>query len=134
MSAVFADTSFFVAFVNPRDSWHDLALATGDHLQGTVLTTGFVLVEFGNALSQTRDRHLFVEFVEFMRSEPRFQIIPPSQDLLEQGLRLYSERPDKDWSLTDVMSFAVMEEHGLTDALTTDHHFTQAGFNVLMKR
>lgn len=134
MSAVFADTSYFVAFVNPRDSRHDLAMTTGDHLQGTVITTGFVIVEFGNALSASRDRHLFVEFVEFMRDQPRFEIIAASLDLLDEGFRLYSERPDKDWSLTDCISFAVMKERGLGDVLTTDHHFTQAGFNVLMNR
>ena len=134
MSEVFVDTSFFVAFVNPRDSWHELAMDTGEHLLGTVITTDYVLVEFGNALSVSRDRHLFVEFVEFMRSQPQFEIIPSSSELLDKGFRLYSRRPDKDWSLTDCISFAVMEERQLRDALTTDHHFAQAGFNVLMER
>jgi len=46
----------------------------------------------------------------------------------ERGLKLYTERPDKDWSLTDCISFVVMEEHGIIEALTGDHHFEQAGF------
>ena len=133
MSRVFADTAFFVAFVNPRDAWHTLAMETGEHLNGTVFTTDYVLVEFGNALCASRDRHLFTEFVAFMRGELRFEIIPASPELLEAGFTLYSERPDKNWSLTDCISFALMKERNLANALTTDHHFTQAGFNVLMK-
>jgi len=49
------------------------------------------------------------------------------------GLDLYRQRVDKDWSLTDCISFAVMQRMSLIDALTTDHHFEQAGFNVLLK-
>jgi predicted nucleic acid-binding protein len=52
--------------------------------------------------------------------------------LFDAGLELYSRRPDKEWSLTDCISFVVMEEHGLTEALTTDHHFEQAGFTALL--
>jgi len=134
MSKVFADTSFFVAFVNPRDAWHQLAMGAGDDLEGPVVTTEFVLVEFGNALCASRERHLFVEFVEFMRSAPQFEILPASNALIERGFTLYAQRRDKDWSFTDCISMAAMRDHGLTDALTTDHHFEQAGFQVLLKR
>jgi predicted nucleic acid-binding protein len=59
-------------------------------------------------------------------------VIPPSQRLFEDGLRLFAERPDKEWSLTDCVSFLVMKRHGLTDALTADRHFSQAGYNPLL--
>lgn len=134
MNKIFVDTSFFVAFLNPRDAWHELATETGDHLQGPVITTDFVLIELGNALCASRDRHLFVQFVEFIQSAQQFEIVPASRILLEQGFALYATRPDKDWSLTDCISIAVMQQHGLTKALTTDHHFEQAGFQVLLKR
>ena len=134
MNRVFADTSFFVAFVNQRDSWHELAIKAGETLEGPIVTTEFVLVEFGNALCAFRDRHLFVAFVEFMRSAPQFDIVPASSELLERGFTLYAKRPDKDWSLTDCISMAVIQEHRLTDVLTTDHHFEQAGFQILIKR
>ena len=60
-------------------------------------------------------------------------IIPASQELFDAGIELYSGRPDKSWPLTDCISFVVMKSYGLTDALTGDHHFEQAGFKALMK-
>ena len=65
--------------------------------------------------------------------DPRTTVFPASQDLFDAGVSLYSRRQDKDWSLTDCISFAVMQQQGLTDALTADHHFEQAGFTLLMK-
>jgi len=59
--------------------------------------------------------------------------LPASQELFERGLNLYRQRPDKDWSLTDCISFVVMREHGVTKALTADRHFEQAGFAILLR-
>ena len=53
--------------------------------------------------------------------------------MFDKGVGLYAARPDKDWSLTDCISFVVMQEHGITDALTGDHHFEQAGFKALLR-
>jgi predicted nucleic acid-binding protein len=60
-------------------------------------------------------------------------IVPPDTELFESGLELYEKRPDKDWSLTDCISFVVMKREGIVDALTGDHHFEQGGFNALLK-
>ena len=68
-----------------------------------------------------------------LEADPNALVIPASQQLFRQGYRLFANRHDKQWSLTDCTSFVVMEEHGLTDALSSDHHFEQAGFNVLLK-
>lgn len=73
------------------------------------------------------------EFLGALLSDPAVEIIPPSSGLFERGLRLFRERPDKGWSLTDCISFVVMEERGIRDALTGDHHFEQAGFAALLK-
>jgi hypothetical protein len=59
-------------------------------------------------------------------------MLPPSSDLFYAGLDLFSRRPDKYWSLTDCISFVVMERFSMTDALTADRHFQQAGFNALL--
>lgn len=53
-------------------------------------------------------------------------------DLFWRGFHLFESRPDKHWSLTDCTSFVIMEEHGMTEALTADHHFQQAGFTALL--
>ena len=60
-------------------------------------------------------------------------LLPSSRELFDRGLQLFSDRPDKEWSLTDCISFVVMGERSLTEALTSDHHFEQAGFTVLLK-
>jgi predicted nucleic acid-binding protein len=69
-----------------------------------------------------------------VRSHPTYEVIPASADLFEAGLRLHADRSDKAWSLTDCFSFVVMEQRGIRQALTFDHHFEQAGFEALLRR
>jgi predicted nucleic acid-binding protein len=133
MKPIFVDTSYYVALVSPGDRHHAWAVHLGHTLKRTILVTEFVLLELGNALCREDDRQLFVRLLPHLRSDPNARIIPASQDLFQHGCDLYFKRPDKDWSLTDCTSFVVMKEYGLTDALTTDHHFEQAGFHVLLK-
>ena len=71
-------------------------------------------------------------FIESLRTDPLVRIIPPTRELFERGLALYADRSDKSWSLTDCISFVVMNDEGLSDVLTGDHHFEQAGFNLLL--
>jgi hypothetical protein len=70
-------------------------------------------------------------FVQDHRVNRNVTIIPADRAMLDRGLRLYSQRPDKDWSLTDCVSFVAMQDARVTDALTGDHHFEQAGFRAL---
>ena len=97
------------------------------------MTTGWVLTELADGLAPTADRHLYQPILGDLQQDPSADIVPASQDLLERGQALYFARPDKQWSLTDCISFVVMEEHGITEALTADHHFEQAGFTALLK-
>ncbi|MFO1096117.1 MAG: hypothetical protein U0992_22845 [Planctomycetaceae bacterium] len=60
-------------------------------------------------------------------------VVPASTSLFTRAIELYRSRSDKDWGLTDCTSFVVMHDHGLTDALTSDEHFKQAGFRVLLE-
>jgi predicted nucleic acid-binding protein len=133
MNAVFADTSFYLAVLNPRDLAHANALQVGEHLHRPVLLTDFVLLELGNSLSGAGQRELFSKLVPHLRSHPNVRIVPATRELLDRGFALFSGRADKEWSLTDCTSFVVMQEEGLTEALTTDHHFEQAGFKALLR-
>jgi predicted nucleic acid-binding protein len=69
-----------------------------------------------------------------IRSDRNIEVIPASTELFEAGLQLHAQRPDKEWSLTDCISFVVMQRRGITSALAYDHHFEQAGFEVLLRR
>jgi hypothetical protein len=133
MSDLFADSAFYIAAVNPRDGLHGMATAFLENLEGRLVTTDFVLVEVGNWLSKSRDRAVFVELVQRLRADASVTIIEADRPTFDAGFNLYSQRPDKDWSLTDCISFVVMNRLRLTEALTADRHFEQAGFKVLLK-
>ena len=98
-----------------------------------VVVTDYVFVELGNFFAESRYRGRVPAFVRQLRGDPTVEVIPASQSLLDKGLEPYEQRPDKEWSLTDCISFVVMREHGLTEALTSDHHFEQAGFRALLR-
>lgn len=133
MKPVFADTSFYVALLNPEDVAHANALHVGHSIKRPVLLSDFILLELGNALSRGTHRPLFSRLADHLRRQPNVRIIRASRELLDRGLEFFARRPDKEWSLTDCTSFVVMRDEGLTDALTTDHHFEQAGFRVLLR-
>jgi len=132
MKTVFADSYYFLAFVNPRDAGHERALDFSRSYRGRSLTTEWVLAEVADALSAPDQRGLFQELLAQVRSDPGFAIVEATHDLFDRGVELFSERPDKSWSLTDCISFVVMDQQGTKEALTADHHFQQAGFVALL--
>jgi len=129
---VFADTFHFLALLNPRDLQHGRAAeaATQEHLG--VVTTRAVLLEVADAFADASTRSIAAEFLGTFEADPNATIIEVDAVVYHRGLTLYRDRPDKDWSLTDCISFVVMGDRGLTEALTGDHHFTQAGFIPLL--
>jgi predicted nucleic acid-binding protein len=129
---LFADTSFYVAVLNTRDVHHREAVDFSIRSNAEVLTTEFILVEVANFSSRVSRRGKVTQFISNLRTDPQTTIIPASTDLVERGFDLFARRPDKEWSLTDCISFVVMEEHGVSEALTTDGHFAQAGFKMLL--
>ena len=113
---------------------HGRAAALAPTLAGArITTTAWVITEFADALADAGNRLACADFIDDLARNPSVDIIPPSQALLQAGLDLYRSRPDKEWSLTDCSSFVVMKERGISEALTGDHHFEQAGFTALLK-
>lgn len=130
---LFLDTSFVLAWLDPRDLHHRRAANLQDRVRAApeVWTTEAVLIEIGNALSSI-DRRNAVGIVKKAYQQDNSRVVGVDSGLLLQALRLYEARPDKTWGLTDCISFIVMQEKGLTDALTADRHFVQAGFRALL--
>jgi len=133
----FLDTAFAIALSSSGDDLHRVALALADELETSptrIVTTRAVLMEIGNALSKQRYRPAAVDLLLSLENDPKVEIVPVSGDLYAQAFKLFSERTDKEWGLVDCVSFVVMRERGITDALTSDDHFRQAGFNALMRK
>jgi predicted nucleic acid-binding protein len=133
MAPVFADTSFYVALNSRRDSLHSLAVECIRQLRVSVITTEFVLLELANFFRRPGDREKFVDFELSLRADAFTEIIPSASELYVKGRELFASRPDKEWSLTDCVSFQIMTHRGMTDALTADEHFEQAGFRALLR-
>jgi uncharacterized protein len=133
MKGVFADTYYYLALVSRRDAGHDRAEAFSRNYYGHVLTTPWVLTEVADALASSDQRRLFVALRADLNRDVHTTVVAPTIELFEAGCQLYSQRPDKNWSLTDCISFVVMEQHRIVEALTADQHFEQAGFTSLLR-
>ena len=133
MKAVFADAFYFVACLNRADQHHSKTAAFASQNRRPIVTTTWVLTEVADAFAASSARDKIAGFFAALEGDANVKIIPTTQALFHRGLERYAARPDKDWTLTDCISFVVMEDEGLTDALTGDQHFIQAGFEVLLK-
>jgi len=133
VKAIFADSFYFIALLRFDDSAHTRALAASENRTERLITTAWVLAEVADALAVPGMREGSPRLLAALRADPACTLVPPSQDLFDAGVELYVRRPDKAWSLTDCISFVVMREQGITEALTGDRHFEQAGFIALLK-
>jgi predicted nucleic acid-binding protein len=132
MNALFGDAVYFIALANPGDQYHDRA--KGFEIAGrSLVTTHYVLAEVANALAHRTLRQQFVKLLTYLERWADVLILPGRDELYRDSIDLYRQRPDKDWSLTDCISFVVMQREQITEALATDHHFEQAGFVALLK-
>ncbi|MEK7729222.1 MAG: PIN domain-containing protein [candidate division KSB1 bacterium] len=130
---IFIDTSQLLAFVNMDDEYYALANFAAATVDGEMLTTEAIILEFGNHLHEARWKSVVAKTITALRSDPAIEILPVDGALFERAFNLYCTRMDKDWSLTDCVSFVVMQERGLVEALTADHHFEQAGFRAILR-
>ena len=135
MNKVFLDTSYAVALSAPTDENHARAAELADELEKSgahFITTRAILLEIGNALSKVRHRSAAIKLLTALENDPRVEIVTASDELFRRAFEIYSDRVDKEWGLIDCMSFVVMSDKEITEALTADNHFRQAGFHVLL--
>ena len=134
MNRIFVDTAFVVALVNQKDQYHDQALELSRKYENTpLLMTEAVLLEIGNALAKHYKQEA-IETIKAFRTSNEVVIVELNSQLFNKGFAMYEKYQDKAWGLVDCISFVVMRDNKTTDALTTDDHFKQAGFNILMRR
>jgi len=131
---ILVDTGYFIAILTPHDELHARACAWAEAVNEPLLVTEYVLWECVNHLSLPEDRHKAQSLAQRLRSGNECDFVSASSELLDAGLRLHASRMDKAWSLTDCVSFVVMQERGMTRALAYDQHFAQAGFEPLLRR
>jgi predicted nucleic acid-binding protein len=127
------DTSGLFCFHHKGEPQHAEAVR---HFQSASirLTHSYVLAEFV-ALTQARGlpRPPVLAFVSDLQDNTAVQVIYVAESLHRAALQFLRQRLDKSWSLCDAVSFLLMQQHGLREALTTDHHFEQAGFVRLLQ-
>lgn len=128
---VFADTFFYLALMNRRDENHKRVAKWATEFHGEIVTTQWILTEVADALGGSNIRRLVKMSFDDIEADPATRIVPVSPNHFSRGLALYDARPDKEWSLTDCVSFVAMADEKVAEALTGDHHFEQAGFTAL---
>ena len=136
MTEVFLDTSFAIALSSVTDRNHLRAVQLANQIETNktrLVTTQAILLEIGNALSKQRYRAAAIQLLESLEIDPSVQVILLTNSLYRLAFNLFKQREDKEWGLVDCMSFIVMRDRGITDALTADTHFQQAGFRALLK-
>lgn len=133
---VFLDTSFIVALENRDDPAHKRAKDLDRQLiadNTTLVTHWGVLLEIGDGYARLGRRHKGIELLSRLDSEAGYEVAPIEATLLSAAMLLYGQRPDKEWGLTDCVSFSMMRERRITKAITADEHFVQAGFEALLR-
>jgi predicted nucleic acid-binding protein len=132
---VFVDTAAWIALINQRDALHNSALEISKNLrqkQVSLVTTEFVLLEVAVGLCNLPIRLNTINFIDGLYQLPKLKIIRLDKILFDAGWQLYKQRLDKEWSLTDCISFVVMRYESITQAFTSDRHFEQARFIKLL--
>ncbi len=132
---VFLDASYCIALSSPKDKYHKNAILLSNYLEENnvkIVTTRAVIMEIINALSKIKYRQACIDLIISIEADQTIEIIPITEDLFSQAFSLFQKRIDKEWGITDCLSFVVMKGNSITDALTADIHFKQAGFNALL--
>jgi predicted nucleic acid-binding protein len=131
----FLDTSYLVAITHKKDQYHNQAVNVRKTLIEPVklITTNGVLMEYGNILSKIKIREKAFRYIQFLKEDQNTEIIFINSKIFDKGLEFFGKYKDKEWGLVDCISFVLMREKGIFHALTSDEHFEQAGFTILLK-
>ncbi|MBS9384312.1 MAG: PIN domain-containing protein [Dolichospermum sp. BR01] len=136
MQTLFADTFYWVALIHAKDQWHKKVRSYSVSIKDySLVTTDLVLVEYLNFFGKS-DQYLkkgVVNFYQQIQAAPNVEITAVDSSLIESGVKLYANRLDKGYSLTDCISMIVMQQLGICEILTHDKHFTQEGFNIIFQ-
>lgn len=129
----FLDTAYVLALLNQKDIYHKKAkgMLPSMHSANEVWLTEAVLIEVANALASS-NRSAAVAFINSCYFTPNVRVVSVDGKLLKRAVDFYKNRQDKEWGLTDCISFIVMDDNDLAEAFTTDDHFQQAGFRALL--
>jgi predicted nucleic acid-binding protein len=138
MPDLFVDTAGWGNLADRKQHFHPLANRRyrAARQQGRkIVTTNYVLAELVALLSSPirMPRPAAITVVEDVRASTYVEVIHVDPTLDVEAWQFLRSRPDKEWSLVDCVSFVVMSKRGILEALTTDHHFEQAGFVRLLK-
>lgn len=131
---VFLDSAYAIGVTTPKDHFHQQALRLAREVQlarPKLVTSRAVLLEIGNWFS--KQRPAAIKLLLSLENDPTLEILEVTPDLYQKAFNLYRQRPDKEWGLTDCISFVVMTDLKITEALTSDENFQQAGFVALMR-
>jgi uncharacterized protein len=136
MSAVFADSGYWIALLSPRDNLHhrakEIARQLGD---ARVVTSELVLIEVLNIFADKGAalRRAAAETAQAIMADPNIEVVPHTRQLFTEAQALYGNRVDKAWSLTDCASFLIMDQRQILEALAHDQHFSQKGYRALLR-
>lgn len=136
MKRIFVDTAALIAMGEKTDKFHKKALEVRNELktsQSEFVTTNAVIFELAGYFCLSQKRGTASRLTEAINQSKKWDCITIDENLMKKGLALYKKMSDKDWSLVDCISMIIAEENSITDIFTTDHHFEQAGFTILLK-
>ena len=129
------DTSFLLALENRDDPFYEKAKSLAGDFErkdGILLLHWGILLEIGDGYARVERRKKGCGLLDRLQKETCFRLVPLTETLLQDAVALYGERIDKNWGLTDCISFVLMRQEGIVEALSADVHFRQAGFRALL--
>jgi predicted nucleic acid-binding protein len=136
MKLLFLDSAYLIALAGKDDRHHQEALQIAEQVEAEdaqLVTTRAIFLELGSTLAKPRYRAAACQMFDLLENDGRVEMLEIESRLLAEAAKLFCQRTDKERSLADCISFLVMKERGISEALTADIHFEQAGFRALLR-